>query len=65
MALLAHVSAGPFCLDLGVALPAQRPSLVLDEPEVGQLLVAHFAGEALRVPGRIHGLDDSSNDELA
>ena len=40
-------------------------TLVLDEAEVGQLLVAHLAGEALRVPGGHHGLDDAADDELA
>ena len=34
----------------------ERSSLVLDEPKVRQLLVAHLASEALGVPGRPHGL---------
>jgi len=40
-------------------------TLILDEAEVCQLLVAHLAGEALRVPGGHHGLDDPPDDELA
>ena len=42
---------------LGVALVAEGATLVLDEAEVRQLLVAHLAAEALRVPGRAHRLD--------
>ena len=30
--------------------------LILDEAQVGELLVAHLAGEALRVPCRLHRL---------
>ena len=47
---------------LGVALVAQRPALILDEAQVRQLLVAHLAAEALRVPGRAHGLKASYVD---
>lgn len=65
MAFLAHVLALACCLHLGVALVAQGSSLVLDEPQVGQLFVAHLATETLRVPGGLHCLDDPPNDELA
>ena len=43
----------------------QLPTLVLDESQIRQFLVAHFAGEALRVPGGVHGLDHATDDELA
>ncbi len=65
LALLAHVFANALGLDLGVALMAQRATRVLDEAEVGQLLVAHLAGEAVRVPSHRHGLDHAAHDELA
>ena len=39
----------------------ESPALVLDEPEVGELLVAHLAGEALRVPGRPHRLQQDQH----
>ena len=42
---------------LGVALVAQRPALILDEAQVRQLLVAHLAAEALRVPGAVQRRD--------
>jgi len=61
---LAHVLPHTRGFHLGVTLVTESPALVLDEPEVGELLVAHLAGEALRVPGRPHRLDDSSDDEL-
>ena len=52
-----NVTCNSSCFShLGIALVAQRPALVLDEAEVGQLLVAHLAAEALRVPGGAHGL---------
>ena len=35
---------------------AEGAALVLDEAEVRELLVAHLAAEALRVPGRAHRL---------
>lgn len=63
--LLAHVLAHALRLDLGVALVTQTPALILDEAQIGQLLSAHFAGEALRVPGGVHGLDDPADDEFA
>ena len=44
---------------------AEGAALVLDEALVGQLLVAHLAGEALRVPRRVHRLDHPTHDELA
>ena len=65
MTLLAHVLAHSLSLDLGVAFVTQTPALILDEAQVGQLLPAHFAGEALRVPSGVHGLDDPADDELA
>lgn len=65
MALLAHVLAHALGLHLRVALVTEGSSLIFDESEIGQLLVTHLAGEALRVPGGHHGLDDTSNDELA
>ncbi len=40
-------------------------TLVLDKPQVGQLLAAHLAGEALWVPGGVGGLDHPPDDELA
>ena len=65
LALLAHVFALALRLDLGGALVAEGAALVLDEALVGQLLVAHLAGEALRVPRRVHRLDHPPHDELA
>ena len=65
LALLAHVFALSLRLDLGCALVAEGAALVLDESLVGQLLVAHLAGEALRVPRRVHRLDHPTHDELA
>jgi len=64
VALLTHISSGPFCLDLCVAFPAESPSLIFNEAKICQLFVTHLTGEALRVPGRVHGLDHSSHDEL-
>jgi len=61
---LTHVLPNARSFHLGVTLMAESPALVLDEAEVCQLLVTHLAREALRVPGRPHGLDDSSDDEL-
>ena len=40
-------------------------TLIFNEPEIRQLLVAHLAGEALRMPSGHHGLDHASDDELA
>ena len=65
LALLAHVFALALRLDLGAALVAEGAALVLDEALVGQLLVAHLAREALRVPRRRHRLDHAPDDELA
>ncbi len=64
LCLLAHVSLGSVSLDLCVALVAERPPRILDKAQVRKLLVTHLTAEALRVPGRIHGLDDTANDEL-
>jgi len=50
VALLAHVLPLPSRLHLGVAVVAQSPTLVLYETQVRQLLVAHLAAEALRMP---------------
>lgn len=44
---------------------AQRLVLIPDESRVGQLLVAVFATEAVRVPIGGHGLDHSTHNELA
>ena len=44
---------------------AEGAALVLDEALVGQLLVAHLAGEALWVPRRVHRLDHPPYDEFA
>ena len=44
---------------LGVTLVTESPALVLHEPEVGELLGAHLAGETLRVPGRPHRLQQA------
>ena len=65
LALLTHVSAGALCLDFGIAFPAESPALILDESQVSQLFVAHFARETLGVPGGVHGLDDPTHNELA
>ena len=51
LALLTHISPCALCLDFGVALPAESPALILDESQISQLLVAHFARETLGVPG--------------
>ncbi len=40
-------------------------TLVFHKAEVCQLLAAHLAGEALWVPGGVHGLDHPPDDELA
>lgn len=52
-------------LGLGVALVAEGPARVLDEPAVGQLDGAVLAAEALGMPVGVHGLDDAPDDELA
>ena len=51
LALLAHVLADALRLDLGIALMAEGASLILDESQVSQFLMAHLTGEALWVPG--------------
>jgi len=43
---------------------AQSSALVLDEPQICQLLVTHLTGKTFRVPSGLHGLDDPSDDEL-
>ena len=65
LALLAHVLADALRLHFRAALVTERPPLVLDEALVGELLVAHLAREALRVPRRGHRLDHAADDELA
>jgi len=62
---LTHVLPRSRGFHLSIALMAQSSALVLHEAQVGQLLVTHLATETLRVPGRSHRLDDSSDDELA
>jgi len=62
---LTHVLPSSGGFHLSVTLVAQSSALVLHEAQVCQLLVTHLATETLRVPGRSHGLDDSSDDELA
>jgi len=61
---LTHVFAHPSCLYLGVTFVAEGSSLVLDEPQICQLLVTHLTAKTLRVPSGLHGLDDPSDDEL-
>jgi len=62
---LTHVLPCSGGFHLSIALVTECPALVLDEAQVGQLLVTHLATETLRVPGGSHRLDDSSNDEFA
>jgi len=61
---LTHVFAHPSCLYLGVTFVAEGSSLILDEPQICQLLVTHLTAKTLRVPSGLHGLDDPSDDEL-
>jgi len=65
VALLAHVLPNAIRLHLGVALMAQSSALIFDESQVGQLLVTHLAREALCMPGGLHSLDNSADDEFA
>jgi len=53
---LTHVFAHPSCLYLGVTFVAEGSSLVLDEPQICQLLVTHLTAKTLRVPSGLHGL---------
>lgn len=62
---MAHVFPDPLRLDFGAALVAEGPALVLNEPLVSELLVAHLAVKALRVPRGRHRLDHAADDELA
>ncbi len=64
LGLLAHVSLGSLGLDLGVTLVAERPPRVLDKAQVSKLLATHLTAEALRMPGGVHGPDDTAGDEL-
>ena len=43
---------------------AEGTILVPDEPAIGQLLVAQFAAEAMRMPIGGHCFDDPSNHEF-
>jgi len=61
---LTHVLPCSRGFHLSIALMAECSALVLDEAQVCQLLVTHLTAETLRVPGRSHRLDDSSDDEL-
>jgi len=65
VAFLAHVFAQSGCFHLGIAIVAQGPALVLDEAEVRQFFMTHLTCEAVGVPGHLHGLNNSSYDELA
>lgn len=61
---MAHIFAEGFGLDPRIALVTERSASIADEAQVGKLLHAEFAGEALRVPVGVHGLDDTANDEF-
>lgn len=64
LTLVAHIAPIAGLLLHLVALPAQRPAAVPQEANIGKLLAASLAKEALRVPARIHRLDHTPDDEL-
>ena len=61
---MAHVPAGALEPDAGVTVVAERLVAVFDEAQVGQLLAAHVAAEAGRVPAPVHRLNHAADDEL-
>ena len=63
-ALVAHVSPRPLQSNPGVTVVAESLVAVFDEAQVCQLLAAHVAAEAGRVPAAVHRLDDATDDEL-
>jgi hypothetical protein len=62
---MANVFSQSSTLYLGIALMAQSPILIPNEPGIGQFLRAKFATEALWMPAGRHCLDHSTNDEFA
>jgi hypothetical protein len=64
MALVARILSNLGCLDAGIAAMAQSAIVVLDEPRIGQFLRTELAAEAIGVPGGLHRLNDTSDDNV-
>lgn len=64
MTLMAHIFPHPLGFFFGIAFPAQGSSSVLDKALVSERGGADLTQEAVGVPAVVHGLDDSSHDEL-
>lgn len=64
MTLMAHIFPHPLGFFFGIAFTAQGSSSVLDKALVSERGGADLTQEAVGVPAVVHGLDDSSHDEL-
>lgn len=64
MALLAWIFPDLRGFDAGIAAMAQGAIIVPYEARVGQLLGAQLTTEALRMPARLHRLDDTPDDDF-
>lgn len=65
MALLTWILANLWSFDARIASVAQSSIVVSNESGIGQLLCTQLATEALRMPTRLHRLDDSADDDVA
>lgn len=65
MALLADVLAQASGFLAVMARPAQVPASILDKTHICKHSLANVTAEAVGVPTIVHGLDDTTNDELS
>lgn len=65
LTLLTHIATSYLGLHLGIAFMTKCAILIAYEATVGQLFGAQLTTEALRMPASGHGLNNTSDNELA
>lgn len=64
MALLADILAKTSCLLAVMAWATQVPASIFDKPHIREHSLANVTAEAVGMPTIVHGLYDTTNDEL-
>lgn len=65
LTLLAYIATSYLGLHLGITFMAKRTILIAYKATVSQLFGTQLTAEALRMPASGHGLDNTSDNELA